>query len=169
MADNDRWLRINRTRILLHLPRTGEDAIAWLWLFTIALIGIVGLTHPYNQQDHPNRYEQTTGETSTSQENSAPQKQTNGPQNELPHWYAFLSSPLAPDWVLAVLGVAAAILALLTLLSIQSQSKAAVRALELNRRSANAAKTSADAVMLAERAYIAISHHPPGLEIEDLA
>jgi hypothetical protein len=36
-------------------------------------------------------------------------------------------------------------------------------------RAANAAKTSADAVMLAERAYVAISHHPPGVEIEHAA
>lgn len=63
-------------------------------------------------------------------------------------------------FILAIIAIVGAIVAAKTLDKIKVQAKATEDA-------AIAAKTSADAVMLAERAYLSITHRPPGVNIDE--
>lgn len=104
---------MNRRRVLIRLPRSGEELIALIWLGTIAVIAIVGLTYDGNR----------TG--------IAP------PETRPASLRVEQSPPSVADWLLSLTGIAAAMVALLTLNTIREQVKIA-------RREASAAKSSAD-------------------------
>jgi hypothetical protein len=74
--------------------------------------------------------------------------------------------------LLAIVGVAAAVVGVITVRQIRHQTRAAAIALRISKRAADAAKQSADVAGATrtgptqERAYIDLSHHPPGLEVD---
>ena len=73
--------------------------------------------------------------------------------------------PIWSNWAMVVITAATAAVALGTLKSIKRQTVANVDGAKAALTSAEAAKASAEATMLAERACVDMSHFPPGLEI----
>jgi hypothetical protein len=69
-------------------------------------------------------------------------------------------SPIWSNWILIVVTGGAVLAAFRTIGQLKRQVTA-------NTDQATAAKTTAEAVILAERAYISVSHHPPGVEIDE--
>jgi hypothetical protein len=85
----------------------------------------------------------------------------------------FLQPSVFVNVLLAIVGAVAAVIAVITLQAIKNQTRASVTTIRLSKRAADAAKTSADAARealalsnLKERAYIDLSHHPPGLVVD---
>lgn len=74
--------------------------------------------------------------------------------------FCYLKQAFAPallsNWILAAFGIVGAIIAICTLRKLVQQTKAAVV-------SANAARISVETSRMAERAYVNMSHVPPGI------
>ena len=104
---------------------------------------------------------QSSASANGSEENKDTTKKNNDGRKEPSYWQKVISPEVLPNWILMILGIVGAIIAFVTLGFIYWQSKDTQRALHWAKRSAIAAKKSADAALLnaqaivnAERAWI---------------
>jgi hypothetical protein len=118
-----------------------------------------------NPQRRPLGYS-VTQTTPASDDGQADDKSHEWPDERFFRWLRgagisvgrWLNSATGAAWALNLITLAAVLAALGSLRILRRQTRASVAA-------AKAAKASADAVVMAERAYVDISHDPPGLQM----
>jgi hypothetical protein len=95
----------------------------------------------------------TTAPDTPKEEQNTPKKDNEGRDNPS-YWHKVFSPDILPNWILMGVGIVGTIIAVITLLCIKSQFEDTRRALHWAKRSAIAAKKSADAAFLNARAII---------------
>lgn len=127
------------------------------------------------QQQTPNPHKKESSQPSPAVTQSGPvgepsaNPQKHGPNNQAKNTHEWEREEswywgTVPDWALVIVGIATAIAALLTLRVIKCQIEISEKAADAAKDAAIASIKQADSIITSERAYVKISHHPPGLK-----
>ncbi len=136
----------------------------------VLLVGCASMSQP-NQQDDQTKSSQTQANTTNERSIQArPESQpdagqpSNATNAQEPPW---IGRHNAPDWVMALVTIGGLLVGWRTLGLLRVQTDVAKASADAAKISAETAKTMADAELVAQRAYVVMSHNPPGLVVPE--